>query len=353
MIDTYTHFSLLYHGFDFYCVALSRFFKVFPFRPLTLFTAKQSPVTHLSYWHRKHTSKTKLPILFIHGIGIGLYTHIDFLADLKSAAGIEDSGVNDQVGIIALEILPISFRITHPAMSKATMCAEIAAILEHHGWDKVVLVAHSFGTVIATHLLKTPSTAPRIGPVILIDPVCFLLQLPDVAYNFTRRKPKRANEHQLYYFASTDICVSHTLAKHFFWTENILWKEDLGGRNVTVCLGGRDLIVDTESVGRYLCAGTAPWTPSEAPSTHFSDIEDISERQVDRKALNAHENQVGSETDEEANIDVDTWKEWPWKGKGFDVLWFEKQDHSQVFAKAATRRPIVRAAISYCKEGPS
>jgi pimeloyl-ACP methyl ester carboxylesterase len=334
-------------------VALRRFFKVFPFRPLTLFTTKRSPVTHLSYWHRKHTSKTKLPILFVHGIGIGLFTYVDFLADLKSATGIEDSGVDDQVGIIAIEILPISFRITHPAMSRTAMCAEIATILEHHGWDKVVLIAHSMGTVIATHLLKTPSTAPLIGPVVLIDPVCILLHLPDVAYNFTRRKPQRANEHQLHYFASTDICVSHTLSRHFFWYENILWKEDLEGRNVTVSLAGNDLIVDTESVGRYLTTGNAPWTLSVAPSTLLIDVEDVSRGRVDRKALNSHASQVGSETDEEADMEVDAWKEWPWKGKGIDVLWFEKQDHAQVFDKPATRRPLLRAAKSYCKEGPA
>jgi pimeloyl-ACP methyl ester carboxylesterase len=342
--------SLLYHGFGFHRVALGRFFKVFPFRPLTLFTTKRSPVTHLPYWHRKHTSKTKLPILFIHGIGIGLLTYADFLADLNSTAGIEGGGVDDEVGIIAIEILPISFRITHPAMSSANMCTEIATILEHHGWDKVVLVAHSYGTVIATHLLKTPFTAPLIGPVVLVDPVSILLHLPDVAYNFTRRKPRRANEHQLYYFASMDMCVSHTLSRHFFWSENILWKEDLDGRNVTVSLSGNDLIVDTESVGRYMSAGNVPWVTSTASPALLINVDDVIRERVDRKALNSHASQVDSDVDEEADIEVDTWKEQLWKGKGIDVLWFENLDHAQVFDKLATRRPLLRAIKSYCTE---
>ena len=277
--------------------------------------------------------------------------YVDFLADLNSASGIEDGIPDDQVGIIAIEILPISFRITHPAMSKFDMCDEIAKILAHHGWNKVVLVSHSFGTVVATHLLKTPSTAHLVGPMVLIDPVCILLHLPDVAYNFTRRKPQRANEHQLYYFASMDMGVSHTLSRHFFWSENILWKEDLDGRNVTVSFSGRDLIVDTESVGRYMSSRNTPWTPSTASSALLIDIENIPEERTNGKAVNIRLGSVDSEADEENNLQIDAWKEQPWKGKGIDVLWYENQDHAQVFDSAATRRPLLRAIKTYCAEG--
>jgi hypothetical protein len=277
--------------------------------------------------------------------------YVDFLADLNSTSGIEDGLPDDQVGIIAIEILPISFRITHPAMSKSDMCAEIAKILAHHGWDKVILVSHSFGTVVATHLLKTPSTAHLVGPMVLIDPVCILLHLPDVAYNFTRRKPQRANEHQLYYFASMDMGVSHTLSRHFFWSENILWKEDLDGRNVTISVSGRDLIVDTESVGKYMSSGNTPLTSSTASSALLIDIENIPEERTNGKAVNVRSSSVDLEADEEADLQIDSWKEQPWKGKGIDVIWYENLDHAQVFDSAATRRPLLRAIKTYCAEG--
>jgi hypothetical protein len=277
--------------------------------------------------------------------------YVDFLADLNSTSGIEDGIPDDQVGIIAIEILPISFRITHPAMSKSDMCAEIAKILAHHGWDKVVLVSHSFGTVVATHLLKTPSTAHLVGPMVLIDPVGILLHLPDVAYNFTRRKPQRANERQLYYFASMDMGVSHTLSRHFFWSENILWKEDLDGRNVTVSFSGRDLIVDTESVGRYMSSGNTPQASSTTSSALLIDIENIPEERTNGKAVNVRSSSVDLEVDDETNLQIDAWKEQPWKGKGIDVIWYENLDHAQVFDSASTRRPLLRAIKTYCAEG--
>jgi hypothetical protein len=38
--------------------------------------------------------------------------------------------------------------------------------------------------VISAHLLQNETVAPKIGPILLVDPVAFLLHLPDVAYNF-------------------------------------------------------------------------------------------------------------------------------------------------------------------------
>ena len=307
VVDTITYGSLLFHSFHFHRLSLGRTFTVFPFRPLTLFSLKQTPSRMLSYWHRPHTSKSRLPILFIHGIGIGLYPYVNFLAELNHAN--EEDEIDGEVGIIALEIMCISFRITTAPMGKEEMCGDIQKILEKHGWDKCVLITHSYGSVISTHLLRTPATASMIGPVLLIDPVSFLLHLPDVAYNFIVRKPRRANEHQLYYFASMDMGVSHTLARHFFWSENILWKQDLQGRLATVVLGGQDLITNTQAVGRYLTQDGAP------------DPRD------------------------------DSWKERAWEGRDLDLLWFESLDHAQVFDSKNNRRKLVDVVREYCLSG--
>ena len=293
-----------FHGFQFHRLRLSRTLTVFPFRPLTLTSPYQTPAKTVTYWHRPHTSRTRLPILFVHGIGIGLYPYVNFLAELNRKT---DDDVSDgEVGIIAVEIMPISFRITVQIPESNQMCEEILQILNKHGWDKCVLVSHSYGSVISTHLLKHPATSERIGPVLSVDPVSFLLHLPDVAYNFTCRKPHRANEHQLYYFASMDMGVSHTLARRFFWSENILWKEDVEDRAITVSLAGEDLIVDTQVVGRYL-------------------------------------------TDSPAELDGRSeWQERNWKGQGLDVLYFPRLDHAQVFDRKENYRRLVDVLRVYC-----
>lgn len=91
-----------------------------------------------------------------------------------------------------------------------------------------------------------------ICSILFIDPIPFLLHLPSVAHNFIYRHPRTANEWELWYFSSRDADVSRALSRFFFWTENVLWKEELEGRPVGVVLSGSDQIVDAEEVRGYL-----------------------------------------------------------------------------------------------------
>ena len=88
--------------------------------------------------------------------------------------------------------------------------------------------------------------------MLFIDPIPFLLHLPNVAFNFVYREPRLANEWKIWYFASRDADISRALSRHFFWAENVLWKEELDGRKVGVVLCGADQIVNAKEVGKYL-----------------------------------------------------------------------------------------------------
>lgn len=69
---------------------------------------------------------------------------MDFLSEIKPGASYSEDEV---IGIIAIEIMPISFRITSPALRRDQMCAEIDRILESHGWDRFALVSHSYAII--------------------------------------------------------------------------------------------------------------------------------------------------------------------------------------------------------------
>ena len=68
-VDSFTHLCLTIYGFNYYSTSLG--FDVLPPRPLSLFS-RPSSSSKLSYWYRPHRSKTKKPILFLHGIGVSL-----------------------------------------------------------------------------------------------------------------------------------------------------------------------------------------------------------------------------------------------------------------------------------------
>ncbi|KAI0039539.1 hypothetical protein FA95DRAFT_1577541 [Auriscalpium vulgare] len=259
LVDGLTSCAMFYHGFKHYDTR--KWFQVFPLRPLLALASRRSADPDIPYWYREHRSKDKLPILFIHGIGsrqpqltdsrqIGLWPYTKFFREL-----IEQ---DPDVGILAVEILPVSMRLAAPPLPRDAMCAAVARILDAHDLPRVVVAGHSYGTVVAAHLHHNPAFAARIAGMLLVDPIPFLLHHPDIAYNFVYRVPRAANEWQLWFFASSDPDIARALARHFFWFENILFKEELAGRRVAVSLAEKDQIVNAQEVRRYLTGQDEP-----------------------------------------------------------------------------------------------
>jgi len=186
--------------------------------------------------------------------------------------------------------------------------------------------------VICMHLVKSPHTAPFMSNIVLIDPIRFLLHLPDVAYNFMERKPVHAKELVLWYFGSQDIGVAHTLARRFFWHENILWKEDLEvdrrqeveHMTVTVVLSGKDDIVDAIAVKRYLTGSLlATSTAHDATIWKTNGTTKVLEMSV------AYE-EIG-------RMDVISCA-----GSGLKVIWFERFHHGQVFEFEKAQKSVIK-----------
>lgn len=304
---TYTKVRLL--GLQHYRLPLREFFTVFPLRLHTLFTKNKSPTKHISYWYRPHTSSTRLPVLFIHGIGAGLRTYTGFLGDFISA----DVAGDGQTGIIAIELMPISMRVTREMLPRTEMLAEILSILDRHGWDKFAIMSHSYGTILATHLLQHLESTNRVGPMLLVDPVTFSMQWGDIPYNFIYRHPHKASEWQLHYFASTDMGAAHSITRRFDWSVNVLWREELKGRTVTVVLASEDIILDTRAVQKYLAE-------DEELNPHVFDAKDL--------PLSGHRD----------------------AREGLDIIWLDGLNHSEVFESAAAWRPLVPILHGYCEK---
>ena len=329
ILDAITHALMRFHGFQ-YFKTVSTSLQVLPIRPATWVEPARSPAEDLSYWVRPHTSKTRLPILYIHGIGVGLIPQIAFLHDLDVALN-EDNPEDGEVGILAIEILQVSSRLTKAVPTREDFLQQLTKILDFHGYSRFVLVSHSYGSVPATHILTNQALASRVSSTLFVDPVTVLLHMPDVAYNFTVRQPKHANEWQLWYFASKDPGVAHTLGRHFFWSENVLWRDRImelieNGMRMTASLASDDLIVDTEAVGTYL-------TEHQVPDPVVKKDEE-GERKMELQPPNR----------------VHThWKHRPWRGKGLEVMWWEGLDHGQVFDQQGPRAKLVDVVVEYSK----
>ncbi|EGY19233.1 hypothetical protein VD0002_g4756 [Verticillium dahliae] len=250
LADAITTVIFLAKGFKFYRQPRSTFFTTFPFRFKTLLSPNASPCAQLSYFHRPHTSSTHRPLIFLHGGGIGLAAYRQWLTSLPR-----------DVGVLALEILPISSHISGPLPTTHELLSALAAILYKHDVKDAILIGHSFGTLLTSPMLQRPDIAGRIASIILADPVSLLLHLPDVSYNLTRRAPRRGrpNDWQTRFWAS-DPGMAHTLARRLCWHDFVLWTEQLQGRRTTVVLGGDDSVVNADAVASYIYYGDVKYS---------------------------------------------------------------------------------------------
>ncbi|CAE6426492.1 unnamed protein product [Rhizoctonia solani] len=272
IVDTISSTILKYHGF----IHFSAPVPVFPPRLHTLFSPR-SPSPVLSYWYKPGTSRQPTPLLFLHGIGIGLFPYVPLL--------IAYSKVHPDAGILVPEFLNISGRITRPPLSPRQFQSALGTIFHYHQITSYNLAGHSYGTGLSSILIRSTAQSlqpliPKPSSVTLLDPIPILLHLPSVARNFLYRKPQNANEHEIYFFACTDLGVAHSLARHFFWTECVLWKEDLDSLRpdelenegpdvskprVAIVLSGEDIIVDSPAIWTYLTNTSPPMLKTAEP----------------------------------------------------------------------------------------
>ncbi|TDZ30690.1 hypothetical protein C8035_v001949 [Colletotrichum spinosum] len=352
-LDNLMAFYLLTQGYRYYRQPLSTFFKVFPLRFVNLLPFKRSAAEGMSYWYRPHKSKTQRPIVFIHGLGVGLMPYMFWLRTIPS-----------DVGILAVELLPISTRITawplHSTPELGEMITKCVAQQrslqpapggtaggERRGdWDDFVLIGNSYGTLLVPQLLRRADFAPRVAACVLIDPVSLLLHLPDVAYNFTRRRPTPArrgrtghgNEWEIWWASATDAGTAHALARRLCWRESLLWRETLtpGARCVeagyyasgspsemavfgngvqpgmrsTVVLGGDDCVTAPAAVASYVSSGGVSWSRD----------------------------------------DVGRWRDCEWSGKEeLELMYLAGKDHGQGIMVPFPHEPIARVVESYCR----
>lgn len=65
---------------------------------------------------------------------------MEFLKEVNQGRREEDG----QVGVLAVEILSISSRLTSLIPPKAEMCRQLRGILDQHGFEEFVVVTHSY-----------------------------------------------------------------------------------------------------------------------------------------------------------------------------------------------------------------
>eukprot|EP00906_Rhabdomonas_costata_P011283 RCo016008 len=200
----------------------------------------------IRYWYRgpqrgaDATTAAGTPMVFLHGLGIGLLPYLPFLLRLpktQTAFLVEQPWMSMQ----------LRYAGAVPSIPKFT--STVQAMLARHHCSSAVFAAHSMGSCAVSWLLEAcPGVVQR---VVLLDPVTILLCLPTTCYSFLYRPPQSALAVFSRNFVGRELGVSSLLHRHLWWYRSTLWPEALPPRS-TVVLGEKDRIVPGIQI-RALC----------------------------------------------------------------------------------------------------
>ncbi|KAJ9074788.1 hypothetical protein DSO57_1003066 [Entomophthora muscae] len=192
------------------------------------------------YWFLPGNSPEP-PIMYIHGIGIGFFMYLPTLTTL--------SQTHIGRGVVLLELPHISMAPFDVILDHDQTLEAIDAIFHRHSIEKVSLVAHSFGTLVASWINRHRSQ--YLSQLVLVDPVCFRIWDPALAHNFLYAEPFSFLHELARFFVAQDPLVTHTLSKEVYWYESVMYPEEIA-IPATIFLASRDWVVDAAGIERYL-----------------------------------------------------------------------------------------------------
>nr|VWO95213.1 Cellulose-growth-specific protein [Ganoderma boninense] len=207
------------------------------------------------------------PVVFMHGLGLGLSQYCRFLEHIFAAAPDHP---------ILVPLLPhVSQEILHPRylrpMGRQEMVQCLAGLISELGWADiakpmsdtsdsdseksgvearvrkgVTMLSHSNGSFGHAWLLKAhPGIVTRSC---FVDPICAIILFTDHV--------KMAWISSSNTSSAMELGVANFLQRHFDWSSNSLWYEEIPNakdpKRTMFFLGGKDTIIDADRVRRYL-----------------------------------------------------------------------------------------------------
>lgn len=210
------------------------------------------------------TSHRKLPIVFVHGIGIGFAHYLGIILNFPR-----------DTDVFLIEWPYVAMQMKSAAPHSEQSVQAILSLLDHFGHDQFCFVAHSLGTVLLSWFLHQERSASRVATSVLLDPVIFLLSDPTIATMFVYKPPNSTLDFLMHFFLSRELFIANALSRHFAWSHNIMFVEEFfrchpKGLNTqetvsnsksnrsgkplkhTIILSSHDVIVPVGPVSRYL-----------------------------------------------------------------------------------------------------
>ena len=216
------------------------------------------------YFHpgrpQEDDDEEKIPIVFVHGIGIGLIAYIPLIDDILQSGR----------PLLLPEIPYVSgfrpFQSPNSVLPPVVVSNTMTDMLATHGFLRGTFVGHSYGTSWLSYMLKYAPNA--ICAVVFLDPICFCLHVPRLTKQFVYHRPDPGTAS---FMVRTDVIINWTIQRSFPWSWIILFHEQIHVP-CSVFLSDRDMLVPANKVECYMRAkGAAVKDFSEVTRKHFEE----------------------------------------------------------------------------------
>lgn len=205
-----------------------------------------------------------LPLVFIHGIGLGLLPYMQLIDALLKLGR----------PLFLPEIPFVSgFRpwqspncVLQPAVVTSTMTAMLAT----HGYLRAHWLGHSYGTTWLSYMCQLAESA--VASLMFLDPICFGLHIPCLAKQFVYSRPDPGT---ISYIVRTDVIVKWTIQRSFPWAWIVLFLEQIGNRPCHIFLSENDALVPAKRIKQYLEDNGVPITAYCTKQNKKIDINNI------------------------------------------------------------------------------
>lgn len=192
--------------------------------------------------NNEEVNKKKIPLVFIHGIGVGPIVYLPFVAQMMLAS---------DRAIFLPEVQSVSaFRpwiMPKDALTPDQVAVSLSLMLATQGFGQATFAAHSFGTFWMTYMIKY---APDyVAGVVFLDPVNFCLKNSTLTRRVVYNTPDAGD---VGYMIKTDMMVNWSVQRNFSWTRGNMFVEDLGDKPCAVFLSGEDRVAPSALQQAYL-----------------------------------------------------------------------------------------------------
>lgn len=203
-------------------------------------------LSHGVYGLPSRGTPKKIPLVFVHGIGIGLISYIP-LIDLLLEQGRP---------ILMPEIPYVSgfrpWQSPNSVLSPAVVASTMTAMLAYHGYAKGTFLGHSYGTSWLSYVCKYAPNA--VAALLFLDPICFCLHLPRLTTSFVYHRPDPGT---VGFMVRTDMIVNWTIQRAFPWAWIAIFLNQIHVP-CTVFLSDKDALVPAEKVEAYFRSNNVP-----------------------------------------------------------------------------------------------